>query len=98
MKKYVWILAAMLIIAGCTKKPVQEELEDMIFAFKIVKHAKSSAVVAAKDLRTIVEKWYTQLYREVNWKKIKIWDNVDVYFDPKNPDYYRIDLDYLFGK
>lgn len=25
MKKYVWILAAMLIIAGCTKKPVQEE-------------------------------------------------------------------------
>ncbi|MBO7456592.1 MAG: TlpA family protein disulfide reductase [Paludibacteraceae bacterium] len=25
MKKYLWILAAMLIIAGCTKKPVQGE-------------------------------------------------------------------------
>ena len=55
-------------------------------------------IKASKDLRTIVEKWYTQLYREVNWKKIKIWDNVDVYFDSKNPEYYRIDLDYLFEK
>ena len=35
------------------KKPEQKELEDMIFAFKIVKHAKSSAIVAAKDLRTL---------------------------------------------
>lgn len=35
------------------KKPEQRELEDMIFAFKVVKHAKSNAVVIAKDLRTI---------------------------------------------
>ena len=35
------------------KKPEQAELEDMIFAFKIVKHAKSSAIVVAKNLRTL---------------------------------------------
>ncbi len=35
------------------KKPAQSELEDMIFAFKVAKHAKSCAVVVAKDLRTL---------------------------------------------
>lgn len=35
------------------RKPEQKELEDMIFAFKVVKHVKSSAIVVAKDLRTI---------------------------------------------
>ena len=34
-------------------KPEQAELEDMIFAFKIVKHVKSSAIVVAKNLRTL---------------------------------------------
>lgn len=35
------------------KKPEQKELEDMIFAYKIVKHIKSAGIVIAKDLRTI---------------------------------------------
>ncbi len=35
------------------KKPEQSEVEDMIFAFKIAKHVKSSAIVVAKDLRTL---------------------------------------------
>ncbi|MBQ8476345.1 bifunctional phosphoribosylaminoimidazolecarboxamide formyltransferase/IMP cyclohydrolase [bacterium] len=35
------------------KKPEQNELEDMIFAFKVVKHVKSNAIVVAKDLRTL---------------------------------------------
>lgn len=35
------------------KKPTQQELEDMIFAYKIAKHSKSCAAVVAKDLRTI---------------------------------------------
>lgn len=35
------------------KKPEQGEVEDMIFASKIAKHAKSSAIVIAKDLRTL---------------------------------------------
>lgn len=35
------------------KKPEQKEVEDMIFAHKVVKHARSSASVIAKDLRTL---------------------------------------------
>lgn len=35
------------------KKPTQQELEDMIFAYKIAKHSKSCAAIIAKDLRTI---------------------------------------------
>ena len=35
------------------KKPEQQEVEDMIFAFKVVKHVKSNAIVVAKNLRTI---------------------------------------------
>lgn len=35
------------------KKPEQKEVEDMIFAFKVVKHVKSNAIVVAKDLRTL---------------------------------------------
>ena len=34
-------------------KPSQESIEDMIFAWKIAKHAKSNAVVIAKDFKTL---------------------------------------------
>ncbi len=34
-------------------KPTQEMIEDMIFAWKIVKHAKSNAIVVAKDFKAI---------------------------------------------
>lgn len=34
-------------------KPSQEQVEDMVFAFKVAKHVKSNAIVVAKDLRTL---------------------------------------------
>ena len=34
-------------------KPTTEQIEDMIFALKVVKHLKSNAIVIAKDLRTL---------------------------------------------
>ena len=34
-------------------KPTQEMVEDMIFAWKIAKHAKSNAIVVAKDFKAI---------------------------------------------
>jgi len=34
-------------------KPTQEQIEDMVFAFKIAKHLKSNAIVVAKDLKTL---------------------------------------------
>ncbi len=35
------------------QKPTQEQVEDMIFGFKVARHVKSNAIVIAKDLRTI---------------------------------------------
>ena len=35
------------------KKPTQEQVEDMIFAWKVAKHVTSNAIVIAKDKRTI---------------------------------------------
>ena len=34
-------------------KPTSEQVEDMIFAFKVCKYVKSNAIVVAKDLRTL---------------------------------------------
>lgn len=36
-----------------TKKPTAEQIEDAIFAWKVAKHAKSNAIVIAKDFKTI---------------------------------------------
>ncbi len=36
-----------------TNKPTEKQIEDMIFAWKVVKHVGSNAIVVAKDLRTI---------------------------------------------
>ncbi len=35
------------------RKPTKRELEDLLFAFKIVKHVKSNAVVVAKNKKTV---------------------------------------------
>lgn len=35
------------------KKPTAEQIEDAIFAWKVAKHAKSNAIVIAKDFKTI---------------------------------------------
>lgn len=48
--------------------------------------------------RDSVQKWYEPQYREVNWHRITVWDTVDVYFDPNNPENYRVDIDFLFKK
>jgi len=34
-------------------KPTDEQIEDLLFAFKVVKHAKSNAIVFAKDLVSV---------------------------------------------
>jgi len=35
------------------KKPTEKQVEDMLFAWKIVKHVKSNAIVYVKDNQTI---------------------------------------------
>ena len=36
-----------------SKKPTAEQVEDMVFAWKVAKHAKSNAIVVAKDKKAI---------------------------------------------
>jgi len=36
-----------------TQKPTEKQIEDMIFAWKVVKHVGSNGIVVAKDLRTL---------------------------------------------
>jgi len=36
-----------------SQKPTEKQIEDMIFAWKVVKHVGSNAIVIAKDLKTI---------------------------------------------
>jgi phosphoribosylaminoimidazolecarboxamide formyltransferase/IMP cyclohydrolase len=35
------------------RKPTEQELNDMLFAWRVAKHVKSNAIVYAKDLRTM---------------------------------------------
>lgn len=35
------------------RKPTEEEIENMLFAYKVVKHVKSNAIVLAKNLATV---------------------------------------------
>lgn len=44
----------------------------------------------------IIESWNIPQYWEVNWNKVSVWDTVDVYIDPNNPEIYWVDIDFLF--
>src|SRR5512141_248792 len=35
------------------KQPTEEQIQDMIFAYKVVKHTKSNAIVFVKDKQTL---------------------------------------------
>lgn len=49
-------------------KPNKEQLEDMIFAFKVAKHTKSNAIVIAKDFKAIaVSGGFTSRIDAVEW-------------------------------
>lgn len=50
------------------QKPTPEQIEDAIFAWKVAKHAKSNAVVIAKDFKTIaIAQGQTTSLSAVDW-------------------------------
>ena len=51
-----------------------------------------------KSQRKLVERGYEPQYREIDWRRITVWDSVDVYIDPKNEKNYWMDIDFLFDK
>ncbi len=51
-----------------TQKPTPEQIEDAIFAWKVAKHAKSNAVVIAKDFKTLaIAQGQTTSLAAVDW-------------------------------
>lgn len=70
-------------LATVTKnKPTNEEMEDLIFAMKIVKYVKSNAIVVAKNLQTlgigggeVSRIWATEMALERTNAKLKEYNN-----------------------
>lgn len=46
-------IAADQLEVATTRKPTQEELDELLFAWKVVKHVKSNAIVVSKNKQTI---------------------------------------------
>lgn len=46
--------------------------------------------------RKIVNDWYIAPYRQIDDNKVTVWDTVDIYLNPNNPEKYWIDTDFLF--
>ena len=61
-----------------------------------------NGLILNKDLdklikeKWIIESWNIPQYWEVNYNKVSVWDTVDVYIDPNNPEIYWVDIDFLF--
>lgn len=85
------------VLAECNRciEEKKYELENEWFLKRIITNYQIMSMKGQKDM---VEKWYQPQYWEVNWHKITVWDTVDVYFDPNNPENYRVDIDFLFKK
>ena len=71
------------------------EVENWWFFKKLVTNWK---IFSIKDQKMLVEKWYEPPFRDVNWKRIYVWDKVDVYIDPEDEKNYWMDIDFLFEK
>jgi hypothetical protein len=69
------------------------EVENASFISKIKRWKELSKL---KEDREIVSYWYVAPYREIDDKKVTVWDMVDVYFNPDKPEKYRVDIDFLF--
>ena len=51
------------------------------------------------DEKEIVENWYHGWYFEFkNWKRVYVWDEIKVYVDPEDKEYYYVDVDDFLRK
>lgn len=73
----------------------QYNLENWWFLKRIASKVWNNYLEGQKK---IIEEWYQPPYWEINWRKISVWDTVDVYIDPDDPNNYWMDIDFLFNK
>lgn len=69
------------------------EIENSWFISKIIKNKK---LWKLKSDKATVSIGYVPPYWQIDEKKVTVWDIVDVYVDPNNPEKYRVDTDFLF--
>ena len=69
------------------------EIENSWIISKIVKSKKSAQLIVDK---TSISLGYIPTYRQIDDKKVTVWDTVDVYIDPDKPERYWVDTDFLF--
>jgi hypothetical protein len=52
-----------------------------------------------KENKAIVEKWYyLPNFEFKNWNKVQVGDDIDVYVDVLNKEYYYVDIDKYVNK
>lgn len=55
------------------EKPTAEQIEDAIFAWKVVKHAKTNSVVIARDFKSVaIAQGQTNALSAVEWALIML--------------------------
>ena len=75
------------------KSKLDYEIQNSSFFKKLKLNRNLDKLIKEKQT---IESWYIPQYWEVNENKVSVWDNVDVYIDPNNPDIYFVDIDFLF--
>lgn len=71
---------------------LEMELSNDPWFFK--KRELKKDIEAMKNYIDIANEWPVDPYLVVNWHKISVWDPIDVYIDPENPNLYYFDLDF----
>ena len=51
-------------------------------------------IESLKKYIDIAKEWPVDPYLMCNWHKITVWDSIDVFIDPENPELYYFDLDF----
>lgn len=71
----------------------EHEIENSWF---ISKNIKGFQLWNLKKDRKSASDGYIPPYWEINGNRVTVWDLVDIYLDPINPEKYRIDTEFLF--
>ena len=72
---------------------LKSENENKSFIYKLFFKNKFNNL--EKD-RKAIEEWFIHPYWEINWKRISVWDTVDVYINPDKQNMYWVDIDSKF--
>ena len=75
---------------------LETELQNNPWFFKKIELKKD--IEAMKKYIDIANEWPIDPYLVCNGHKISVWDSIDVYIDPENPNLYYFDLDFTKEK